>query len=319
MRIEIFVVAGSPARRQTPGHPHGLQHFGIAAAGLGKRQPYGAVAGGLPGRNPRKHLGQQRERDENDGASERGEPDPEVKDEAEAEIERHPGQIEQGGRAHAGQETAHAVQIAQRLQAVGTGSHLQRQPDDGFVHPIAEPLVQRAADAHQHAPADRIEQTLDRIDHGDHDGQPDQRRNTAARQHAIVDLQHEQRAGEHQHVDGAAEQPDGHEGAPACGDSARDRRVRRRGRLASVRFTHGLTPLRSGWRNSFRVRSATRQERSCAEFEFGARRYLITTPSAGDFRPPVSTGRWLMTNVCGPDAQRHARPNPAKYGWSVRC
>ena len=245
LRIKIFVVVGSPTRRQTPRHPHGLQHFGVAAAGLGKCQPCGAMARRVLARDAREHLRQQRERDKNDGAPERGEPDPEVEDEAEAEIKRHPRQVEQGGGPHAGQKSTHAVQIAQRLQAVSGRPHLQRQPDDGFVHPIAELLVQRAADAYQHAAANRIEQTLDRIDGCHHDGQPDQCRNTATWQHAIVDLQHEQRAGEHQHVDGAAEQTDGHEGTPAHRHSGRDRRVRRRRRLGSVRFTHGLTPLRS--------------------------------------------------------------------------
>jgi len=53
---------------------------------------------------------------------------------------------------------------------------------------------------------------LSGVEPGGQDQKRDQGRHAAARQHPIVDFQHEQRAGEHQNVAHAAEQPDGKEG-----------------------------------------------------------------------------------------------------------
>ena len=52
----------------------------------------------------------------------------------------------------------------------------------------------------------------DEQDAGQH-GEPDQRRQAAARQHPVVDLEHEERAGQHQHVADATEDGDAGIGA----------------------------------------------------------------------------------------------------------
>ena len=63
-------------------------------------------------------LGQQRQPDEQDRADQCGDADPEVEQEADREIERHPRQVEQRRRPEARQEAADLIEVAQRLQAV---------------------------------------------------------------------------------------------------------------------------------------------------------------------------------------------------------
>jgi hypothetical protein len=61
------------------------------------------------------------------------------------------------------------------------------------------------------------------------DQQGHERRHAAAGQHAVVDLEHEQGAGEHQNIAHAAEQRDGEERAAASAEG--DREFRADGRL----------------------------------------------------------------------------------------
>ena len=51
-------------------------------------------------------------------ADQRRDADPGMEQEADREVERHPGQVEQRRRPEAGQEAADLVEIAHRLQAV---------------------------------------------------------------------------------------------------------------------------------------------------------------------------------------------------------
>ena len=85
------------------------------------------------------------------------------------------------------------------------------------------------ADAHQDAAADHVDDALRAVEAGHQDQQRDQRRHAAARQHAVIDFEHEQRAGEHQKIAHAAEQRDGEEG-PAAG-AERGGKFGTRGRL----------------------------------------------------------------------------------------
>ena len=75
-------------------------------------------------------------------------------------------------------------------------------------------LVERGADAAENATADQVEAALCDVDR--RRGSPaDQGRHAAARQHAVVDLQHEHRAGQVQQVAHAAEDADADEGVAA--------------------------------------------------------------------------------------------------------
>jgi len=66
----------------------------------------------------RQGLGQERQRDQDDGADQRGEADPEMEDETQPEIKRHPRQVEQRARPGAREKGAQLVEIAHALQAV---------------------------------------------------------------------------------------------------------------------------------------------------------------------------------------------------------
>ena len=87
--------------------------------------------------------------------------------------------------------------FAQWLKAIVAVAHLQWQPHDRLIDPRAQLFVEAVADAHQHAPADQIEQALRGEQARRENDERDQRRDAAARQHTVVDFQHEDRAGEH--------------------------------------------------------------------------------------------------------------------------
>ena len=68
-------------------------------------------------------------------------------DEADRQIDRQPGQIEEGDRPGAGKEGAQRIEVAQGLQAVAAVAGLERQADQRLVDPAAQRLVETRADA----------------------------------------------------------------------------------------------------------------------------------------------------------------------------
>ena len=231
LAFEIFLVGLVPAPRHPPQHAHGDERLGIAPAGVGER-----IAGERePGRfldRPAGHVfGDQRHAGQDDGAAQRGDADQRVKGEADRDVERHPGQIEHGDRPEAAEEAADAVEIAHRQHAVVALADLERQARHRVEHAGAQRLVEARADTHQDAPADQVEHALGGVEEGRQDDEADQGRHAAARHHAVVDLQHEEGAGEVEHVDHRAHHADGDEGA-----AAGMKRARKLGRLVPVRF-----------------------------------------------------------------------------------
>ena len=113
------------------------------------------------------------------------------------------------------QEGADLVEIAQRREAVALRARAQRKLHHDVVDPRAQALVERRGDAHQHARADDVEHALEGEQRQRQHRERDQRRHAPAREHAVVDLQHVERAGEVENVDEAAHQADGDEGVPA--------------------------------------------------------------------------------------------------------
>ena len=102
----------------------------------------------------------------------------------------NPRHIQKCGRPHARQERAYLVKITQRLlhhQGLYTP---QRQRGQRNVDRLLQAGIEQRSDAGQHAAAKRIEITLQEISHQHHQRQADQRRNVAARDHPVVDLQH---------------------------------------------------------------------------------------------------------------------------------
>ena len=135
-----------------------------------------------------------------------------VKRKADREIERQPRQIEERARPHAAEKRPDIVEIAQRLQALVAAADQQRQPHHGFEHARVEGFVERGSDAAENATADQVEAALGGVEAAGENHQADQGRHAAARQHAVVDLQHENRAGQVQQIDHATHDADADKG-----------------------------------------------------------------------------------------------------------
>ena len=128
-----------------------------------------------------------------------------MEQEANTKIDRHPGQIEQRSRPAPGQEAANLVKIPQWLLAVTIAARLERQAHDCIEHTKPEPLIEVTPDPNADPASDKIETALEEIKHHRQHQQRDERRNAATGQHPVIDLKHEERAGEHQEIAQAAE------------------------------------------------------------------------------------------------------------------
>ena len=121
---------------------------------------------------------------------------------------------------------------------------LERQAHEDVEDARAERLVERGPDARRARGREKR-----RARPGRHraptaiTSETDQRRHAAARQHAVVDLQHEERAREIEQVDHAAHQADADEGVPAAGEGSTQLGA---GRAPLDRPRHGM-----GRRSSF--------------------------------------------------------------------
>lgn len=82
-------------------------------------------------------------------------------------------------------------------------------------HPLIECGLKLRPDARQHAPAYMVENTHEPEQEHHDDEQHYQRVHGKARQHPAIDLQHEQRPGEHQDVHDTGEQSPPHTARPA--------------------------------------------------------------------------------------------------------
>ena len=147
--------------------------------------------------------------------------------EADREIERHPRQVEQGCRPVAREEAAHIVEVAQGLKTVVGEPRMERQANDGLMDPARDLMIEALADAKQHAGANDVEDGLEGVEPGGQDREADQRGEAAARKNAVVDLEHEQRPGQRQQIDRAADQRDCRDGRCQARDfqGVRPRRV----------------------------------------------------------------------------------------------
>ena len=129
------------------------------------------------------------------------------------DVDRRPGQIEHGVNAGAGDELAEGVEIAQHLAR-------RRRTLDGAVHGGGEHAPgQQPVEAHarprEHARAHDIEAGECHERRQQHEGEHHQRGLARARDHPVVDLQHVERGGEIEQIDGEAEDQRRDEIAPA--------------------------------------------------------------------------------------------------------
>jgi hypothetical protein len=120
-----------------------------------------------------------------------------VEQKADRQIDRHPRQIEEGNRAASAKKAAHGIQIAHRLRAVAFGAYFQRHADDRVVDPRTHRLIEAATDPDHDPASDGVDHALRGVETGHQEEKRDQSRHAPAGQDTIVDLEHEQRAGEH--------------------------------------------------------------------------------------------------------------------------
>ncbi len=213
--VQIVLIGFRPAPGQPAGHSHRNQHFGIAPAGrrqivAPRRQPQR-----LTRRGARQKLGHDGERHQNDRADQRSHADQHVEGKADRQVKWQPWQVEERARSHATEKAAHIVEVAQRLKALIAAANGQRQAHHDIEHPRIERLVERSSDAAEDSAADQVEDTLRGIEEACQEDQTHQGRNAAARQHPVIDLEHEQRPGQIEQVDHAAHDADADKGAAA--------------------------------------------------------------------------------------------------------
>ena len=204
----VVVIGQRPAGGEALLHAHGREHLGVAAAGLGEPVSAHAVAGGGLGRPLASGIGEEGERAEHGKAEEGRNADERMEQEADREIDRHPGQVEEGGGTGAGQEGADLVEVAQGQETVALARAFQRRTHDEIEDAPAQGLVQRGADPGEDAGADGLQHALEGIEHEGERAEADQGRHGAAGDHPVVDLEHEERAGEVEDVHEAAHQSD---------------------------------------------------------------------------------------------------------------
>ena len=193
-----------PTLRHARPHAKRLQHGRVAAHRLGEGAPRGRLREGFARRRACRNIGDQRECAQHEGAEQHRATDQGVKKKADHEIERHPRQVEERRKTGAGRERANRIEVAQRLQARRRTMRLRRRAHHYAEQARAQRFIERLADPHQHTRTQRFKQRLEPIESKSEQRETDQRRHAAARQHPVVDLQHEQRPVEHQQVGKAA-------------------------------------------------------------------------------------------------------------------
>ena len=175
-------------------HAHGQNHLGIALAAFGK----------VAGQRLAGHAGRHRplaqavacpSQHRHHASARNGQPaEPGMHQKQHGQIQRHPRQVEQARHGRTRQKAAQQVQIAQGLGPGGAGQPVAEQ-----LRP--KPCVQLQRQPRQQAGAQKVVESQKAVQHHHHGKQPHQRRHRARGQHAVIDLQHVDRAGQHQERD----------------------------------------------------------------------------------------------------------------------
>ena len=155
-------------------------------------------------------LAQQGQADDRNAPPDRDPAEPGMQQESRSHEDRQPGSIAEGNQPRAGEELAQRVDVTQPLHMARAGS-----PQARAVHCVegraGDAGIEQQACAHQHSRTDHLQRRVDQQQGAGQHGDPDERRDAAAGQHAVVDLQHVERADEHQQVDEEAEDDRRHE------------------------------------------------------------------------------------------------------------
>jgi len=211
-RFHIFVIDAAPDPAKRIGHAHAAQNFGIAATGFGQTAPFGLHLAGFLHRIAGKIIGKQRQDEQHHRPGDCKSAEPGVKQIDDKQIDRCPGHVEQGRDTLSGKETANALQVANRLNRVCLGARLDRQQHVFVQGKKTDIRIEAVTDTNQNPLPDEFQNAHEAIERNDKQNQGDERRDAAACKDPVIDLQHEQRPGQHQEIDDETEGSDAGEG-----------------------------------------------------------------------------------------------------------
>ena len=209
-------VAQRPRPRQ-----HGLEHaealYRLASGAhlLDEVRGTRRSLSGLPLQRPGARLVDQRHREQQATREHCQHAEHPVKHEQHEQKHGSPRGVEEGERPRTRSEPLNRLEIAQTGSRTGTLGRSHGAHHDGPQHARVEPLLQACSDAGQDPPARMIQHPHEQEQERYQGGEGDQRRLRTRTQHPVVDLQHEQRPGQHQHVHRHAEQAARNEQPPA--------------------------------------------------------------------------------------------------------
>src|SRR5262245_8248139 len=132
-------------------HAHGDESLGVSPAPFDHGTARLRQRSRLKGRLEREPLGRDRQQDQDYRSNRCGHADPEMENEADAEIDRYPRQIEQRDWTKSAQKRADTVQIAHRPGSVAAEPHKRRQPDDCPINLSAQRFVEADANTSKDA------------------------------------------------------------------------------------------------------------------------------------------------------------------------
>ena len=192
--LQIALVGLRPAGRQSIGHAKRANDLRIALRRVRQHLPLRVHLHRRLGRAARHPFGQHRHGNDRRGAEQRHEADQGVEQKQPDQKDRNPRHIEERRRPHARHEGAHLIEIAQRLLHQHRLHPAQRQGGERRMDRSLQRAVEQRGDPAEHPRAHRIEISLHDVGDQHHQRQAEQGREVTARNHAVVDLQHIDRA-----------------------------------------------------------------------------------------------------------------------------
>ena len=169
----------------------------------------------LPLEPRRPRLVEQRDEEQQDAGEHRQRAQHPVEHEEHAQEYRRPRRIEEGEGARAREEALDRLQIAHARRGPRPFGRRDRPRQDRPQHARIELGLQPCAGPRKHPAARVIENAHHQEEEGHDADEREQRRLRARGQHPVVDLEHEERPGQHQDVHEDAEEAHGYEEAPA--------------------------------------------------------------------------------------------------------